>query len=69
MLISNHMNRNGQLIESYNNGFLLSNRESMCCDERNLKTKSCEYIVIYQDELYSLWSLKLATLFSTLVDW
>ena len=25
----------------------------MCHDERNQKTKSCEYIMFYQDELYS----------------
>ena len=27
--------------------------ESMCHDERNLKTKSCECIVVYQDDLYN----------------
>ena len=24
----------------------------MCHDERNLKTKCCEYIAVYQDDLY-----------------
>ena len=24
----------------------------MCHDERNHKTKSCEYIIVHQDELY-----------------
>ena len=51
MLISNHMNRNGQLMEFNNMGFYPPTENQCVMMRENLKTKSSEYIVIYQNEL------------------
>ena len=48
-----YMNRNGQFMKFYRNVGFYPPTENPCVMRReNLKTKSSEYIVIYQDDLY-----------------
>ena len=53
MLISSPMKRNGQVMASYKNmGFYPPAAIPCVMMRENLKTKCCEYIFVYQDDIY-----------------
>ena len=52
MLISHHMNSNGQLMLSSSIWVFIQQQRFHIMMRENHITKSCKYIIIYQNELY-----------------